>query len=221
MPSPTSPAAAPNAAARAEREALCDLLLDVGPDAATLCGGWTTRDLAAHLVMRENRPDAALGIPLRMLSGWTAKVQGEVATRDYNDVVDDIRQGPPRWSPTSIPAVDGDVNTIEFFVHHEDVRRALPVWTPRPLDDATARALWSRLSRGARILLRRSPVGVVALPSDGPEAGRSVVLKGGTGAVTLRGPVGEIVLAVYGRVTSGLELEGAARDVESFRSFAR
>ena len=37
--------------------ALCDLFEEVGPDAPTLCGDWTTRDLAAHLVMRERRPD--------------------------------------------------------------------------------------------------------------------------------------------------------------------
>ena len=46
---------------RAERTALCDLFLAVGPDAPTLAGEWTTRDLAAHLVVRERRPDAAAG----------------------------------------------------------------------------------------------------------------------------------------------------------------
>jgi uncharacterized protein (TIGR03083 family) len=44
--------------ARAERAALCDLFDEVGPDAPTLCAGWTTRDLAAHLVIRERRADA-------------------------------------------------------------------------------------------------------------------------------------------------------------------
>ena len=40
----------------AERLALADLMAEVGPDAPTLCGGWTTRDLAAHLLLRERRP---------------------------------------------------------------------------------------------------------------------------------------------------------------------
>src|SRR5262249_52743320 len=36
-----------------ERAELCDLLDELGPDAPTLLDGWTTRDLAAHLVLRE------------------------------------------------------------------------------------------------------------------------------------------------------------------------
>ena len=55
--------------ARPEREALCDLLTDLGPEAPTLCAGWRTRDLAAHLVLRERRPDAAPGILLPLLAG--------------------------------------------------------------------------------------------------------------------------------------------------------
>ncbi len=48
--------------AQSERAALCDMFEAVGPDVPTLCDGWTARDLAAHLVVRERRPDAALGI---------------------------------------------------------------------------------------------------------------------------------------------------------------
>ena len=43
---------------RQERQALCDDLQAAGPDAPTLCVGWTARDLAAHLVLRERRLDA-------------------------------------------------------------------------------------------------------------------------------------------------------------------
>src|SRR5688572_5613407 len=39
--------------ARAERSALCDTLLRVGPDVSTLCGDWTSADLLAHLLVRE------------------------------------------------------------------------------------------------------------------------------------------------------------------------
>jgi uncharacterized protein (TIGR03083 family) len=37
---------------RKERQALCDTLTELGPDAPTLCEGWTTADLAAHLMVR-------------------------------------------------------------------------------------------------------------------------------------------------------------------------
>ena len=61
--------------ARAERNALCDLFLEVGPDAATLCAGWHARDLAAHLVVRERRPDIAPGLFLPALAGHSEKVR--------------------------------------------------------------------------------------------------------------------------------------------------
>src|SRR3954471_8302428 len=45
---------------RAERAELLDTLRAVGPDAATLCEGWTAHDIAAHLSASE----AQRGIPL-------------------------------------------------------------------------------------------------------------------------------------------------------------
>lgn len=207
--------------ARAERGALCDLMLEVGPDAATLCAGWTTRDLAAHLLVREGRPDAAGGLVLGALAGYLEKVQTQTAARDYDALVDSVRQGPPRWSPQALGPVDSATNTIEYFVHHEDVRRALDGWEPRTLDEAASRELWSRFRSGSRYLLRRSPVGVVAVPSDGPDAGREVRLKGGDRTVTVAGPVGEIVLSGYGRLTRGLELRGSGTDVAAYLNFAR
>ena len=50
--------------ARTERAALADLLAQLGPDEPTLCGDWTTRDLAAHLAIRERRPDALPGVAI-------------------------------------------------------------------------------------------------------------------------------------------------------------
>ena len=206
---------------RSERDALCDLLLEKGPDAPTLCGDWTTRDLAAHLHIRENRPDAAVGIVIGPLARWTAKVQADTAAGDYAELVEAVRTGPPRWSPVAIEAVDVETNTIEFFVHHEDVRRATEPWEPRSLGDEEVAQLWGRASKAGTYLLRRSPVGVLATPSDGPAAGTTVTLRKGSHAVDLRGPVGEIVLAMYGRVTKGLEIVGTDADVHAFRAYPR
>ena len=210
-----------NAVARAERAALCDLLLETGPDAPTLCAGWTTRDLAAHLVVREGRPDAAMGIVLKPLAGWTEKVQSDAAKRDYADLVSTVRSGPPRWSMMALSSVDAQSNTIEYFIHHEDVRRGGEQWEPRELDEATTAELWTRVAKAGKFFVRRSPIGVVVAPSDGPAAGTELRIKDGDRSVTLRGPVGEIVMAMYGRVTSGLEIEGAEADAEAFRSFPR
>ena len=64
--------------AQHERAALVETLRSVGPDAPTLCGGWTTRDLTAHLVLREYRLDAAPGITVPALAGYTTKVQKQI-----------------------------------------------------------------------------------------------------------------------------------------------
>ena len=45
-----------------ERAELCDLFDELGPSAPTLCEGWATEDLAAHLVVRERDPRSMPGI---------------------------------------------------------------------------------------------------------------------------------------------------------------
>lgn len=206
---------------RSERAALSDLLLEVGPDAPTLSGSWTTRDLAAHLVVRENRPDAAVGLLLAPVRGWLDRVQDETSRQPYEALVATVRSGPPLWSPTRIEAFDVETNTVEFFVHHEDVRRAREAWEPRGLTTRDLAVLWDRVGRIGRLLLRRCPVGVLVQPTDGPGAGTTVRLAGGDRDVTLVGPVGEIVLALYGRVTRGLQVQGADVDVRAFHEFPR
>jgi uncharacterized protein (TIGR03085 family) len=184
--------------ARQERQDLADLFAAVGPEAPTLDEGWTTADLAAHLVIRERRPDAAVGILVRPLAAHSEKVRQEVARRPWAEVVELVRSGPPRWSPTSLDAVDRVANTVEFFVHHEDVRRATDGWEPRPVDGDLERELWRRLKPMSRILARKAPVGVVLRRTNGDE----VVAKkpGPDGAVvTVAGPASELLLFTYGR----------------------
>jgi len=116
--------------AGSERAALCELLTRVGPDAPTLCAGWTTADLAAHLVTRERRPDASVGIVLKRWAGHADAVrQAALRRHGFDRLVELVRAGPPGWLPR---AVDEPMNALEFFIHHEDVRRAGP-WEPREL----------------------------------------------------------------------------------------
>ncbi|MET8140239.1 TIGR03085 family metal-binding protein [Sphaerisporangium sp. NPDC005288] len=183
--------------ARAERAALCDLLDHLGPDAPTLCAGWATADLAAHLVLRERRIDAAGGIVLKPLAGYTARVQeGVKSGRSYPELVDAVRQGPPPWSPYGfLPGVDALVNTLELLVHHEDVRRAQPGWEPRELPADLTETVWKRVSSGARMMLRRSPVGVVLRLPDGRKAGG----KKAEPHVIVTGEPVELLLFAFGR----------------------
>lgn len=192
--------------AQDERAALCDLFVDVGPDAPTLCGDWTTRDLAAHLVMRERRPDGAIGILVSKAAGYADKVQSGIAAGEWNDLVDTVRTGPPFWSPTKIPAVDRAANTVEFFVHHEDVRRASPTWEPRDLSSDLTDALHGTLSKLAKRMLRSSEIGIVLEPTD---RGDPIIAVDAEPSVTVRGPVGELVMFAFGRQSqSSVELFG-------------
>lgn len=192
--------------ARRERSALCDLFVELGPDAATLCGDWTTRDLAAHLIVRERRPDAAIGILIAKASGHTEKVQSQVAATEWTELVDTVRSGPPFWSPTKLAAIDALANTVEFFVHHEDVRRAQPDWEPRELDTDLSDALHTTLAKMAKRLVKPSTVGIVFEADDERD---SIVAKDLEPSVTVRGEVGELVLFAFGRQAhSRVELLG-------------
>ncbi|GAA0923747.1 TIGR03085 family metal-binding protein [Nonomuraea longicatena] len=181
--------------ARAERAALSDLLDQVGPDAPTLCTGWTTYDLAAHLVLRERRPDAMPGIGLPPLAGYTASVQRALKARHpYPELVSLVRK--PGGAYKLLPILDSTVNTLEMYVHHEDVRRARPGWEPRELPEDFERLIWNRLGMTARLMLRRSPVGVVL-----HRLGGGVTLGGKSDGpkVEVTGRAGELLLFCFGR----------------------
>jgi uncharacterized protein (TIGR03085 family) len=199
--------------ARRERAELCELFLELGPDEPTLCGDWTTRDLAAHLVVRERRPDAAIGIVVSKAAGYTDKVQAGVADTEWTELVETVRSGPPFWSPTRLAKLDELANTVEFFVHLEDVRRAQPAWEPRALDADLVAALYGVLAKMSKRLVKNSPVGIVLEPDDdhGP-----IVAKQADPSVTVRGPIGELVMFVYGRQThSRVELFGDDASIEA------
>lgn len=202
--------------ARRERRELAELLLNVGPAAPTLCAGWTTTDLAAHLVVRESRPDAAVGIVATPLAGWTDRVQRSVASQPYPELVRKVRTGPPTLSVFSLPGFDGAANLIEYYVHHEDVRRGIAEWQPRDLPPDLSDLLWKRLTTMSRLLFRRVPVGVVLERTDG--AGGRVVARKGPDAVTLRGSAGELMLRAYGRTAVQVETIGTPGAIAAFES---
>jgi uncharacterized protein (TIGR03085 family) len=189
---------------REERLALCGLLDKTGPDAPTLCEGWTTGDLAAHLVLRERRPDAAAGVLGGPLAGYTARVQRQFRDRiPFPGLVRMIRSGPPPLSFMAIPGVDERLNLVEYFVHHEDVRRASPGWEPRPISSGESDQLWQRL-RHARFMLRRAPVGVELARDEAGADGPAyrITAKNATPVVTVIGSPAELTMWVMGRTTA-------------------
>ncbi|MEU0911614.1 TIGR03085 family metal-binding protein [Streptomyces althioticus] len=201
--------------AKRERLLLADLLETAGPEAPTLCEGWTTRDLAAHVVVRERRPDAAGGLLVKQLASRLERVTAEFLAKPYDELIGLIRTGPPRFSPFSLKQVDEMSNVIEFYVHAEDVRRAQPDWTPRELDPVFQDALWSRLERSARLMGRGVPTGLVLRRPDGQTA----VARRGAPVVTVTGEPSELVMFAYGRQGAAkVELEGDENAIAQLRA---
>jgi uncharacterized protein (TIGR03085 family) len=189
--------------AKRERAALVETFRAVGPDAPTLCEGWTTRDLAAHLVVRERRLDAAPGILVPQLAGYTERVQRQVAeSTDWPALVDKIAAGPPLYSPFKL--LDPLVNVAEMFIHHEDVRRAQPDWEPRVVDQSTLGALARQVPMMARMTLSKSPARVSLTTPEG-----NVLATVGQGAaVTVTGAPGELLLFAAGREPAQVTFAG-------------
>lgn len=195
--------------ARDERRALCDLLAERGPDAPTLCAGWSTFDLAGHLVQRERRLDAGPGILLRPLNAYTERVRKSLMSRHgYAGLISLIREGPPAWSPFGL--LDAQTNTVEYFVHHEDVRRTVDGWQPRDLDPRLEELLWRRLGM-AKIVLRRAPADIALVRPDGA----TFNVRGSVPQVRVHGAVGELLLWALGRKDAArVELRGNADAAE-------
>jgi uncharacterized protein (TIGR03085 family) len=202
----------PQSIAQSERQALCNLLEERGPLAPTLCEGWTTSDLAAHLFVRENRPFASPGILFAPLAPMTAHAMDK-AKRElgYGGLITRLRGGPPLpWR-----LIDAQMNTIEYFVHHEDVRRAESGSEPRK-DAALDLALWTMVKRGARVMARRMHGAGLELvaPGYGTVLARSQQPR----AVVTGGPQ-ELILLLFGRRSAArLEIDGPKAAQEALAS---
>ena len=192
--------------ARRERLALADLAERLGPDAPTLCGDWTTRELLAHLIVRESSPLGAPGIVLSPLSGLTERETARVSAWDYPDLVARVRRPAP-WSPSRLAAFEGLVNRVEHFIHHEDIRRAAPGWQPRDLSKQDQDALWLPLRTLGPGLVRKAGVPVTLRRTD---TGSRAVLRRGEGAV-VAGLPSELVLFCYGREQAECRAGGRRR----------
>ncbi|MCD1144742.1 TIGR03085 family metal-binding protein [Kocuria sp. LUK] len=185
--------------AHVERRHLAALLRRTGPDAPTLCEGWTTRDLAVHLVLRDGRPDVLAGraLPqLPVLGERARRTEESLAGLPWDRLVQKVER-PPLYSPARLGPLDRRMNTVEFFVHHEDVRRAQPEWHDRPLLHDEEQDLWGSLRLLAKVLLKDDEDALVLIaPGFGAVRGG----RGRTGTVrVLRGAPSELLLWAFGR----------------------
>ncbi len=164
-----------------ERHDLCDLLVELGPDAPTLCEGWTTADMAAHLVLREH------------FHRWGDERMAAEKAKGYDVNIERLRAGAP-LVPWRIPGVRTLLNGGEYLIHHEDVRRAngLGPRTGRPDLDEVA---WRMAAfTGRRLARKLKPSGLELQRADGESKHF-----GGDASVVLTGSATDLALFLSGR----------------------
>ncbi len=204
-------------AAQRERAALVETMRAVGPDAPTLCGDWTTRDLAAHLVVREGRLDAAPGIAIPFLAGYTDKVQRQVAqSSDWDDLLDKIAIRPA--AAVTVQALRCRCRT--WARCSSTTRMSV---APNPLGNqghsttTPPRALTRPLSVMARLTLRAAPARVSLRTPEG----KTVLTTGKGKDLTVTGDETELLLFISGRDVVRLTFDGDADTVEAVRAARR
>lgn len=187
------------------REVLAETLLAAGPGAATLCEGWRTQELAAHLYLREHNPRVGLGMVFKPWRKSSDKAIAELGAASstaeaFAELVAKFRAGPPKLSPFAVKAVERNANLTEFFVHTEDVRRAGERWAPRSLDADYSQALWAELIKRAAILYRGVDLGIILVDPNGARH----VAKRAPVSVAIIGDPGELTLHANGRTGQAL-----------------
>ena len=203
---------------RSERAALCNAALEAGEDAPTLCEGWTVKDLVIHLLIRERDPIGATAIVVPQLDRLSQRSAKRMEDQDFSALVERVRGGPPIWSLMKVPALDGLLNTLEYFVHHEDIRRAAPGWAPRELTDREQRILFKGATTAGKGFVRSVGVPVEIRWADG-ERERTGVLAQGDDPVVVTGAPAELTLFLFGRDQhTGLTFEGPQESVDALTS---
>ena len=190
------------------------------PNAPTLCAGWTSRDLCAHLVQREH------AILRNVWDQVTTKVPGEerfmrrlvddAATPEgYAALVDTFAAGPSRRS--LMGRFDEALNLVEYVIHHEDLRRGSGPVPPRDLPADELDEIWRRARPILKRAYRKAPVGVELAPYGGVV----IPVRRGPSTVTLAGSPLELLLHAFGRRSAAdVRVDGSPDGVNSFTRWA-
>lgn len=193
-----------------------------GPGHPTLCEGWLSEHLAAHIHLRESSP-WALGLAVKPLAGLldrrTLSLGNECSTQStYQDLVARIARGAGEServvtrgrAARPVRRAAQAANLLEFFVHTEDVRRAQLRWAPRRITPEYADALWDELVRRLGMLYRGEKTGIrlVRTRRVGGSSGgiEEVTVRQGSPMVTITGPTSELTMHAFGRRAHALVL---------------
>lgn len=195
---------------RAEREELVALLETLTPEewaTPSLCGGWTVREVAAHLTSATNVS------PLHTLVGTARagfRVNGFIhdnavrfARRDTSEILDGLRRDARTGAkPFGVP---GAAPLTDALVHGLDIRRPLGRDRPLPPDAFVDVADWAAGLRWPGTVMvggtpRHRVAGVTLVADDAP-------WRHGSGP-EVHGTAGTLLLVLTGRPVAGGELTG-------------
>src|SRR5690606_28608116 len=165
----------------------------------------------------DRRPDALAAKFVKAPADRREKAEQEPRAKPWPALVDEGRQGPPQWNALRLEPAGEAVDSGGVYVHHEHLRRAAPGWQPRPSDPAREEGLWRALSRVARMIYGRSPVGVVLRRPDGTE----IAAKRGPRTVRVIGEPSELILHAFGRKELQVTFEGNEADVLAMEDLRR
>lgn len=190
-----------------ERRNLLQVLHEANPTDPTLCEGWQTRHMVAHLLLRESQVITTLGIVVPFLAERTERKTAELAETlrerpAYERAITEFGLLPGYFNlRRRKPEADRAINLIEYFVHIEDVRRACHGWEPRELHSDTREYIWKDLCSRARMMAGKNyPDGLVLeVPGDYPLVHTVLTPKPGKVATVLSGLPEELALYLFGR----------------------
>jgi uncharacterized protein (TIGR03083 family) len=195
-----------NAAIAAERRRLADLVDSLTPaqlEVPSLCGAWTVREVAGHLVAAVSPVPARQLLGLIVTSGFrlhraNARLAAAIARRPPAALASELRDNAE--NPFCPPVVGYPGQLTDLQVHGQDMRR--PLGLPHGLDLDRLRVSLEFLTGGRAVGFtpRRRLAGLRREATD-------LSWSWGAGPV-LAGPAEALMMAVAGRPVGLSELDG-------------
>lgn len=191
-------------AVAAEFASLADLLAaasDAQWDTPSMCAGWRVREVIAHLTMAARYSEEEFMAEFRRCEFDFTRLSNEVASRDARlpagELVANLRSDiMQRWTPPG-GGYHGALNHV--VIHGLDV--TVPLGAPRCSPDETIRVVLDDLTAGGG----HAHFGIAI---DGRHLqATDLAWSHGSGQI-LRGPAGDLALALCGRTLPAGRLEG-------------
>ncbi|MGO1460240.1 MAG: maleylpyruvate isomerase family mycothiol-dependent enzyme [Flaviflexus sp.] len=191
------------------RDVACAVLRQVGPNAPTLCEGWSAYDLAVHLWTLNHSLIQAPADTLGMKNTARRLMERTKEQWPYEELVSQLESGPAsfRWMPCDFRE-DYRHSLGEWYIHGEDARRAngIPV---EQLGEKTQSALWERLKVSAKAVRRKQVIAFRTLDGDSSSIGKTASSGSKGRGVVVTGLPSELFLWAYGReAVANVEVAG-------------